>query len=356
MFITISRAMSVAVILSSVMFFIYFINHRKDELPRGTVRLPLYTIPVGAVCSTFFAVANFAQSFDEEYSPVYAALWGVFVILGLVLEIIPFTVRITYDTSGFTSRNAFMRSRTFSWRDVTAISTVRGDTKVYVGNKKVLVDEASEGVHEFLEYLDSQYSFYHGGSGVPEKQRGGRDIYNGNIRNPVLMTVLFLAPVLITSAIVIGLLVSDSAPKESELIETAVRFDECKADGSDLLLYVNDSESPFRIKEYADTFNTNAMLKNISEGESFNVTYDENDSYNDVYRMTGSDGTVYLNMNLAVKHEASRARHNAFIIGIFSALFAAFYLLMLTAARHPERFSARFIRLTWGSQFIGYHR
>ena len=353
------RIAAAAVIVSSAAFVLYYLSHRRDERPRHTVSLPLAAIPFGSVAAAFFAGITIAHSFDDDFHWAYAAGYGIFVLLGLALEIAPLTVKITYDSTGFTSRNFFGVSRTFSWRDVTEISSVRKDTVIYLGNKRVRVDDMSDGVGEFVDYLRKQYRTLNGGLAVPARGKNKRTIYKGNVRNPILMTTLFLVPTLVLDGFFIGLLVTDPTVGRDELTSVTASFARTKEEEEDLILYAGAGEDAvrYKISEYEEyTFNTDAMIQAVEAGEEFAVSYSECDGYSDIYEMRGMDGTAYVTLDSANEHVRLRKRSNVFLMGLLCGAFTIFFAVMILAARHPERFGRRFMRLTWGDQFVSQSR
>ena len=350
MIINLLRFISIAVIALSAALIWYFIRHRKDKPKKDEVSISIILIPVGAICAVFFSAISLAASFDKDTHPAVVAGLLLFAIFGLLLELVPFSVRITYDETGFTSRNAFWISRTFKWVDVTGLTVKRGDTWIYIGKKRVLVDGMSTGGREFIKYLRKRYRAAYGVH-VPESMTVKDPIYHGNINNPILMTVLFFTPTLILSAITIGFIVTDPSVTREELKSAEPVFCKMKYNADDLVLYVEGEELPYRIREFEKyAQNVDRMVGRINAGESFEVLYDDYSDYNMICEIKTRDGSTYLSLDSANAYLETGQKTTRLGLGAVSAVMIVFDLIMVAAARHPEKFSPKFLRLTWGDQ------
>ena len=86
-----------------------------------------------------------------------------FSSLGATLIIAFANCRISYDEDGFVAKNFFGVKRKFTYDQVTAIKENMHEDYIYVGKRRVMIDEFSVGGKEFIAYVKKRYRTLHNG-------------------------------------------------------------------------------------------------------------------------------------------------------------------------------------------------
>ena len=183
----------------------------------NTVRLPKFNVIIGIIGLIFF-VGSMIISYIME-----AALWITlcilfFVLLNIIIIVMSHNWRITYDDQFFSVRNYFGVSKNYSYNQITSIQSGL-DTTIIVGEKKITIDQIAIGAGEFLCLAEKRYSdsfndgLKHRIPEIPPK----KDIFNGNIHNPVeFICVYVFMEILVTIGLVIAILNLDPSHSSNE--------------------------------------------------------------------------------------------------------------------------------------------
>ena len=141
------RALTFALIPIIVKGVFAFLRKPKTA-EKGKVHLPKFFAILGTITSTIFLIPTIITAFSDEdiWVPI---VFLVFSLLGATLIIAFMNCRISYDDDGFVAKTFFGIKRKVSYDQVTAIKENMHETYIYVGKRRVMVDEFSIGGKDF---------------------------------------------------------------------------------------------------------------------------------------------------------------------------------------------------------------
>ena len=140
---------------------------RQRPAKSGTVCLPSLMKVLGAICAIpFLAAAGYTFLSGEAYW--ISAAFLLFACLGFILIIACVNCRIEYDDDGFLSRNFFGKESRYTYEQVTGIKESMGDIRLYMGDKKIVIDGAYSGRADFVNFVQAKYRAAHEGRSIPK--------------------------------------------------------------------------------------------------------------------------------------------------------------------------------------------
>ena len=107
---------------------------------KGKVYLPKFFAILGAITSSIFLVPAIITAFSDEdvWVPI---CFLAFSLLGVTLIIAFMNCRISYNDDKFVVKTFFGIKRKWSYDQVTAIKENMHETYIYMGKRRVMVDE-----------------------------------------------------------------------------------------------------------------------------------------------------------------------------------------------------------------------
>lgn len=179
-----SRVLTKKIIDSSLKF-------AKDEKTKENIVTLSLIIPIiGIICMSVFLIPAIIMLIKHSSLSVFVGLMS-FSLLGASLVIGYINCRIKYNDNGFVAKNFFGIKRKFKYADITGIRINQHETFLYVGKKKINIDEFAVGGREFLKFVNKKYNQIYK-ENVPIVPVEKKDIFNGNLTEPENFKVLFI--------------------------------------------------------------------------------------------------------------------------------------------------------------------
>ena len=175
---------------------------KPEEAEKGKVHLPKFFAILGTISSSIFLVPAIITAFSDGdvWVPV---CFLTFSLLGATLIIAFMNCRISYDDDGFVAKTFFGIKRRVSYDQVTAIKENMHETYIYVGKRRVMVDEFSIGGKDFINLVKKKYRTFNNGQSLPKITKTKNDIFNGHVKD---VTGVYVAYVLVT-VLLVGLVI-----------------------------------------------------------------------------------------------------------------------------------------------------
>ncbi len=324
---------------------------------KGKVHLPKFFAIIGAITSSIFLVPAIITAFSDE--DVWVPIgFLAFSLLGATLLVAFMNCRISYDDNGFVAKTFFGIKRKVSYNQVTAIKENMHETYIYIGKRRVMVDEFSIGGKDFINLVRKKYRTLHNGQSIPKITKTKNDIFNGHVKDVTGFCVAYGLVSILLVGFIVFLVCDICIPKNvNNTVEQTVTFISCDVKEDEVILTSVD-DNIYKIQYAAEQINIQE-LKSICNGESKVTTYskevtpdDEEDFYSiKAIKYNGS----YL---LSFEEENKLYRQEGLpIIGLFLfmlLIWVAFIVASVIVGRNPKKFSKRVVRLFFKDGYINY--
>lgn len=349
------RALTFALIPIIVNGVFTFLRKPKTA-EEGKVHLPKFFAILGTITSTIFLIPTIITAFSDEdiWVPI---VFLVFSLLGATLIIAFMNCRISYD-DGFIAKTFFGIKRKVSYDQVTAIKENMHETYIYVGKRRIMVDEFSVGGREFIDLVEKKYRTLHNGQSLPKITKTKNDIFNGHVND---VAGFYFAYGLVSVVLVgfIALFICDVfIPKNANnTIEQTVTFISCYVKEDEVILTSAD-ENIYKIQYAAEQINIQE-IKSICNGELKVTTYSKEvtpDDEEDFYSIKAIKyNESYL---LSFEEENKLYRQEGLpIIGLFLfilLIWVAFIVASIVVGRNPQKFSKKVVKMFFKDGYINY--
>lgn len=339
-------------VISGIADGIYEIFLRKPEkAEKGKVHLPKLFAIIGVIDAALFLTCAAASYFsgEETWVPV---VFLVIALVGVVLIVAFANCRITYDDEGFVARTFFGIKRKVTYDQVTAIKENAHETYIYIGKRRVMVDEFSINGRDFIKLVKKKYRTFNGGKNLPLTNK--RDIFNGNVKD----VSGFIAAYTIVSVVLIGMMILLFMPiTEKNTIEKTVCFDACQIESDNVILISADKEN-YKILFDAEKINIEE-IKSVCDGKTSITVY-----YKEVTPDDGEDfysvkAIKYNNDYLLSFEETNRlnrqeGRGVALLFLILLLIWVAYIAASVIVGRNPNKFSKKVVKMFFKDGYINY--
>lgn len=350
------RALTFALIPIIVNGVFVFLRQPKTA-EKGKVHLPKFFAILGTITSTIFLIPTIITAFSDEdiWVPI---VFLVFSLLGATLIIAFMNCRISYDEDSFVAKTFFGIKRKVSYDQVTAIKENMHETYIYIGKRRVMVDEYSRGGKEFINFVKKKYRTFHNGESLPRIPKSKNDIFNGNVND----VAGFLAAYIIILVVLIGMIILLSCytfipSSVNNTLEQTVIFNTCDIEKDEIVLTTTDNQI-FKITFDSEQVNIQE-IKTICTGKSKVTTYSKEvtpDDEDDYYSVKA----IKYNDNYILSFEETNKLHiqgSLPVIGLFLFMllvWVAFIVTSVIVGRNPKKFSKRVVRLFFKDGYINY--
>ena len=325
-------------------------------MKKHKVYLPKLLLALGLISSTVFLIPTLITAFSDE--PLWVTVgFFLFSLLGASLIIAFFNCRISYDENEFSARSFFGIKRSFTYEQVTAIKENTRDTYIYIGKRRVMIDEISIGGSEFVTFVKSKYRKLHNGKALPAIPKNKQDIFNGNVND----TAGFVAGYIIMGVFILAFAVfcvwHIYFSSNANTVEQQLTFKHYATDGDDVILYSSDSQL-YKIRFTDNQFNKNSV-KSICDGKttvtaySKKITPDDEDDYYSVKAIFVED-TCILSFEETERLHIQEYKPLVFVPLVMAAVWGTFVVLSIMTGRNPKKFSKRFVKLFFKDGYIKY--
>ena len=331
---------------------------QPQEAEKGKVYLHKFLAILGTIGSAIFLIPTIITVHLDE------PLWvpSVFLVMSslsasLIIGFI--NCRISYDEEGFVAKNFLGIKRNFTYNQVTAIKEDLHESYIYMGDRRVMVDQLAIGGDEFIKLVKKKYRTMHDGQSLPKTRKTKYDIFNGNVND----VAGFLFAYIMIGVVVIGTLgfsvhYAYFTPSTlSNTIEQQVRFVSYNANDEGFVLTSADKQI-YVIQFIDDEFITRD-IQAISNGETVVTTYstevtpDDAKAYYSV-KAIAHNGAYLLSFEETNKlHRQESANLVIFAAGM-CLVWGAIVVCSIIVGRNPQKFSKRVVRLFFKDGYIKY--
>ena len=149
---------------------------QPQKAEKGKVYLHKFLAILGTIGSAIFLIPAIITVFLDEplWVPVIflaLASLGASLIIGFI------NCRISYDEDGFVAKNFLGIKRKFTYDQVTAIKENLRESYIYMGERRVMVDQLAIGGDEFIKFVKKKYRTMHDGQSLPKILKTKHDIF-----------------------------------------------------------------------------------------------------------------------------------------------------------------------------------
>ena len=323
----------------------------------GKVYMPKFLGILGLVaCALLFIPAGITAFSDE---PLWVPILSLLLSLFSATLIIAFVnCRISYDQDGFIHKNFFGIKRKFTYDQVTAIKEDARQKFIYIGKKKLMVDEFSIGGDDFIKFVKKKYRTMHDGKSLPKIYKTKHDIFNGNVQD----AGGFLFAYALIGVICIGLLIfaiyltyAPNTPNNT--VQQSISFVSYENKGEKIVL--TSADNKIYIIDFIDKqFNTKniQMLcneKTVVTTYSIKVTPKYEESYHSLKAVEYNDNYI---LSFEETTRLHRQEYTRFIIlaVVMCLAWGIFVVFSIIVGRNPKKFSKRVVRLFFKNGYVKY--
>ena len=330
--------------------------HRPKKTEKGKVCLPIALAIVGVICSAAFLIPTFICAFSDE-SKETAPVFLVLSMLCASLIVAYINCRIYYDEEGFTAKNFFGIKRRFSYDQITGIKGNMHETYLYMGKRRIMIDDFGVGGLDFIWFANKKYRKLHK-KPIPEQIT--KDIFNGNIRSPGEFLFVFIS----IGAICIALLIftvyiclSSQPSTPNDTVKQQVVFQSCQKNFGNWILTTTDDQR-YQILNTDATFDSE-QIKAICDGKTVLTAYSNSVSprYGQFYYSIQAlvhDGEYILTFEETHQFE----KHGDlilifFVLGI-NLIWGIFVTSAIIVGRNTTKFNPKIVEIFFKSGVIKY--
>ena len=344
----------IPIIVSGVLAFL----RQPKKAERGKVYLPKFFVILGLITSTFFLIPTIITAFSDE--PIWVPiLLCAFSLLGASFIIAFVNCRVSYDEDGFVAKNFFGVKRKFTYDQVTAIKENMHEDYIYIGKRKVMIDEFSVGGIEFIAYVRKRYRTIHKGQALPKIHKTKHDIFNGNVDDVFgfMFAYIMIGVVIVAFAIFLVWYIYFTPNTVANTVEQQVTFTSCTTKGDEIVLRSSDNKL-YKIRFIEDGFDS-TKIKAISDGKTVVKTYSKEVTPDDEENYYSIKAILLDDTNLLSFDETNRWHQEEywpliFFPVIFAIVWGAYVAGSIIVGRNPKKFSKKVIKLFFKDGYVKY--
>lgn len=324
---------------------------------KGKVHLPKFFAILGAITSAIFLVPAIITAFSDEdiWVPI---CFLAFSLLGATLLIAFMNCRISYDDERFVAKTFLGIKRKVSYDQVTAIKENMHETYIYIGKRRVMVDEFSIGGKEFINLVKKKYRTLHNGQSLPKITKTKNDIFNGHVNDVAGFYIAYGMVSVLLVGFIIFLVCESCIPKNvNNTVEQTITFISCDVKEDEVILTSAD-DNIYKIQYAAEQIDFQE-IKSICNGESKVTTYskevtpdDEEDFYS-IKAIKYNDRYIF-----SFEEENKLYRQEGLpIVALFLFMllvWLAFIVASVVVGRNPQKFSKKVVKMFFKDGYINY--
>ena len=331
---------------------------QPQKAEKGKVYLHKFLAILGTIGSAVFLIPAIVTGFLDEplWIPIIflaLASLGASLIIGFI------NCRIFYDEDGFVAKNFLGIKRKFTYDQVTAIKENLHESYLYMGKRRVMVDEFAVGGDEFIKLVKKKYRTMHNGKSLPKILKTKHDIFNGNVNDVggFLFAYILTAVVLLGFLIFVVVYVYFSPSSPSNTIEQSVSFVSCNATQEEVALTSADRQS-YIIRFIDEQFNA-GDIQDICDGKKVVTTYSKEVTPDDADDYYSVKAIVHNGRYLLSFEETNRFHSQEYWPLVVIAMgmliiWGAYVAGSVIVGRNPQKFSKWFVRLFFKDGYIQY--
>lgn len=331
---------------------------QPQKAEKGKVYLHKFLAILGTIGSAIFLIPAIITVFLDEplWVPIIflaLASLGASLIIGFI------NCRISYDDEGFVAKNFLGIKRKFTYDQVTAIKEKLHESYIYLGKRRVMVDEFAIGGDEFIKLVKKKYRTMHDGQSLPQIHKTKYDLFNGNVTDAggALFAYILVAVLLIGFVVFIVIFTYFSPSNESNTIKQSVSFISCNVNQEEIVLTSADKQI-YVIRFIDDKFNAKD-IQAICDGGTVVTTYSTEVTPDDADDYYSVKAIVHNGKYLLSFDETNRFHSQEYwpliILALGMLIFWCVYIAVsIMVGRNPRNFSKKFVRFFFKDGYIKY--
>lgn len=331
---------------------------KPQQAEKGKVYLHKYLAIIGTVGSAVCLIPAIITVFLDEplWIPV---VFLALAFLGASLLIGFMNCRISYDEEGFVAKNFLGIKRKFTYDQVTAIKENLRESYIYMGERRVMIDEFAIGGEEFIKLVKKKYRTMHGGESLPTIRKTKYDLFNGNVTDAgsVLFAYILVAVLLIGFTVFVVVYTYFLPSTTSNTIEHTVSFVSCSANEDEVVLTSADKQV-YVIRFIDEQFNV-GDIQAICDGKTVVTTYSTEvtpDNADDYYSLKAivHNGRYLLRFEETNKFHSQEYWPLIILAAGMLLVWVGYVAGSVVVARNPRKFSKRFVQFFFKDGSIKY--
>ena len=331
---------------------------QPQQAEKGKVYLHKFLAILGTIGSAIFLIPAIITVFLDEplWVPIIflaLASLGASLIIGFI------NCRISYYEEGFVAKNFLGIKRKFTYDQVTAIKENLRESYIYMGERRVMVDQLAIGGDEFIKLVKKKYRTMHDGQSLPKIHKTKYDLFNGNVTDAggALFAYILVAVLLIGFVIFIVVFTYFSPSNVNNTIEQSVSFISCKANQEEVVL--TSADKHIYVIRFVDEKFTSRDIQAICDGETVVTAYSTEVTPEDADDYYSVKAIVHNGRYLLGFEETNRFHSQEYwpliILALGMLLFWGVYIAVsIMVGRNPRKFSKKFVRLFFKDGYIKY--
>lgn len=333
-------------------------NHLKQpkESEEGKVYLPRFFAILGAVAALIFLIPAVITAITGESLWVPIAFFA-FSLFCTSLIIAFLNCRIFYTQDGFTHKNFFGIKRKFTYEQVTAIKENTHEKYIYIGKRRIMVDEFSIGGDDFIKLVKEKYQTIHNGKNLPKMSHKTKfDIFKGNVKDPAGFVIAYVLFIVISIWFLIYSIYPIYVPSTPDnTIKHSTRFVSCEIKSKEIILTSSDNQL-YKICFIDRQFNAKE-IQNLCDEKKVVTTYSDTPWHEKSYYPLKA--IVYNDTYLLSFEETNRLEKEEYILSVvlgvaMSLAFGMYVIFSIIVGRNPKKFSKQIVKLFFKNGYIKY--
>ena len=342
------------IIVSGVLAFLKM--PRKAE--KGKVYLPKFFLILGLIISTLFLIPTAITAFSGEdiWLPI---MFFIFSLIGSIFIIAFINCRIFYDNDGFTAKSFFGISRKYSYDQITGIKENMHEDYIYLGKRRVMVDEVAVGGIEFLAFANQKYKKLHEGKPIPRILKTKHSIFNGNVNDEAgfIFVYILLSVVVVAFAAFIVYHIYFNTSSADNTVKQDVLFISCVNENDELVLMSADNKI-YKLRltgNWLDTEKISSVCDGKTNGTVYSKKYtpDDAEDYYAIKAICRGDDYILSFEETDRLHREEFTPLIWFPI-VFALFFGAFVAGSIIVGRNPKRFSKKIVSIFFRDGYVRY--
>lgn len=322
---------------------------------KGKVHLPKFFLVFGSVASGIFLIPTFITLFSNQ--PIWTSiLFFLFSLIGSSLIIAYFNCRITYDENGFTSKSFWGFKRKYQYNQITGIKYSMHETYLYIGKKRVMIDEFAKGQREFISCAKKGYRKVNNGKAIPEISKTKNDIFNGNVEDVGGFLFAYISVAVLAVGFLIFTIVSTFLPITAEnTVKHQVQFVSSVME-DDALIMTTTENVTYKVFGLTDSGKIESIKSVCNKSTLLDVYSKEVNSKEKGHYFTvkaiKNNGKDILSFDETNKIHRERNWPFILMAGGMCLLWFIFVFFSIMIGRNPKKFSKRTVGLFFKNGYI----
>lgn len=331
------------------------LNKSSKHSENRKVYLPKLILIIGIIVSAVLLIPALAI-FLVDGAILEAIGFFAFSLLGDVLIVAYLNCRISYDEEGFLYKSFFGIKRRFTYDQVTALRTNSYERYLYVGKKRLMIDNFAVGGDEFISFVKKKYRTLHDGQALPKIKKAKHDIFNGNVKDAggFIFVYIFVSLVFLILLSIIVYIVYFNTASASNTDKHTVTFVSYQKNSKDII-FKSDDDRIYKIKNW-DRLMYQEDADLLCDGRTKTVystliSPDEQEPYNSIKAIEykGEFILSFDETNRAYREENQAA---VIIVAVICLVWCVVVAVSINVGRHPHKYSKWFVRLFFKDGYI----